>query len=395
MEEHRLALNPGYQIDQLRIETVLGKGGFGITYLAQDLQLGKRVAIKELLPDSIATREDGVTVVPQSASLRQDWDWARERFLEEAKILAAFSHPAIVSVHRLIEQNGTVYMVMDYLEGESYEAKLRRIGREPSQEELMNVMVPLLGGLQEVHRHGLIHRDIKPENILINRHGQPVLIDFGSARSSMGVAMTTIVTHGYSPIEQYQEKGRMGAWTDIYAMGAVACRAITGKKPPVAADRVLEDGFVWMEHLQIPGYSAEFLGCIDWALRVKPDERPQDIATWAASLGGGNGGATTAVPGMSPPATTPTARVSTRVDGQSVPVPKVADLRATNRKWIFGGIGGGALLILVALGILKGGAAYDAMQTKWKAWQSERAVAAEVSAAKEKIFQWAEKELAK
>ena len=128
MEPHRLALPVGFQIEHFRIEAVLGKGGFGITYLAVDLQLGKRVAIKELLPDTIATRIEGLTVVPHSAGMQESWEWARERFLEEARTLATFSHPAIVGVHRLLEASGTVYMVMDYVEGESYEARLERIG---------------------------------------------------------------------------------------------------------------------------------------------------------------------------------------------------------------------------------------------------------------------------
>ena len=160
MEEHRLALPIGFQIEHFRIESVLGKGGFGITYLAADLQLGKWVAIKELLPDTIATRIEGMTVVPHSTSLQESWQWARERFLEEARMLAGFNHPAIVGVHRLIEANGTVYMVMDYVEGESYEARLQRIGTEPDQASLMAIMRPILDGLEEVHARGLLHRDI-------------------------------------------------------------------------------------------------------------------------------------------------------------------------------------------------------------------------------------------
>jgi len=203
-EPHHLALPVGFQIEHFRIEAVLGKGGFGITYLAVDLQLGKRVAVKELLPDTIATRIEGLTVVPHSAGMQENWEWARDRFLEEARTLATFSHPAIVGVHRLIEANGTVYMVMDYVDGESYEARLQRIGTETDQASLMAVIGPILSGLEEVHDHGLLHRDIKPENILIDRRGQPILIDFGSARESVGktMTMTSIVTHGYSPIEQ-------------------------------------------------------------------------------------------------------------------------------------------------------------------------------------------------
>jgi len=286
MQEHRLALKPGYQLDHFRIEAVLGKGGFGITYLALDLRLGKKVAIKELLPDTIATRVEGFTVVPQSGAQEENWQWARQRFLEEARVLAGFSHPAIVGVHLLLEAHGTVYMVMDYVEGESYEARLRRIGREADEASLMSVMGPILNGLEEVHAKGLLHRDIKPENILINARGQPVLIDFGSARESVGktMVMTSIVTHGYSPIEQYQTKGKMGPWTDIYAMGAVMCRAMTGEKPPVAADRLMDDDFGWLSYREVTGFSEEFKQAVDWSLRVRPEERPQSVRQLCAQL---------------------------------------------------------------------------------------------------------------
>jgi serine/threonine protein kinase len=286
MVTHQLALAAGYRLEHFQIERVLGKGGFGITYVAIDTQLGKRVAIKELLPDSIATRIEGVTVVPQSSSLRENWDWACERFREEARILAGFSHPAIVDVHRLIEANGTVYMVMDFIDGESYEARLRRIGKEPDQASLMAVMGPILDGLQEVHAQSLLHRDIKPENILISSRGQPVLIDFGSARSSLGatMTMTSIVTHGYSPIEQYQTKGRMGPWTDVYALGAVMCRAITGEKPLVATDRIEVDEHRLLSTSCHKNFSHEFLLGVDKALCVKTDDRPRSLLEWQSIL---------------------------------------------------------------------------------------------------------------
>jgi serine/threonine protein kinase len=287
MNDHRLALPNGFEIGNFRIEAVLGKGGFGITYLGLDTKIGKRVAIKELLPDSIATRVEGRTVQPHSSDQMENWEWARKRFMEEARILASLSHPAIVGVHTLIETNGTDYMIMDYVDGESYENKLRNCGCETDLVSFMKILGPLLDGLAEVHANNLLHRDIKPENILINHRGNPILIDFGSARTSVGstMTMTSIVTHGYSPIEQYQSKGRMGPWTDIYAIGAVACRAITGKKPPVAADRVMDDEFAWLSYdSALSGFPVEFRQAIDWALRVRPEERPQSIAGWLPAM---------------------------------------------------------------------------------------------------------------
>ncbi|MEI7957928.1 MAG: bifunctional serine/threonine-protein kinase/formylglycine-generating enzyme family protein [Verrucomicrobiota bacterium] len=287
METHRLALQPGFRLANYELTRVLGKGGFGITYLGVDRHLGRKVAVKELMPDTIVTRIGEGQVVAQSEALAPNWEWAKGRFMEEARVLASFKHPNIVEVHQLVEANGTVYMVMDYIEGESYEARLRRIGREPDEHSMRLILEPLLSGLEEVHAAGLLHRDIKPDNILLRRGIQPILLDFGSARKLLeGTAvMTSLVTHGYSPIEQYQVKAKQGPWTDIYALGAVAARAITGEKPPMSADRMSEDDFVWLSYRGMEGFRPLFMQAIDWALRVKPKERPQRISEWRASFG--------------------------------------------------------------------------------------------------------------
>ncbi len=285
---HTLALPPGYRLVEYEVLRVLGIGGFGITYAARETVLGRIVAIKELLPESIATRIGGSTVTPLGPGKNDDWEWARERFYEEASTLAQFSHPSIVGVQRLVEANGTVYVVMDYVDGESLGRKLETTGPILSQAELLEIIVPLLDGVAEVHRHGLLHRDIKPENILISSKGRPVLIDFGSARKTITektMTMTSIVSHGYSPIEQYQTKGRMGPWTDIYSLGAVMYRAITGNKPPTAADRVLEDGYELLAKSSPPSdYEVQFLSAVDWALRTAPQDRPQSIDAWRSSF---------------------------------------------------------------------------------------------------------------
>jgi len=255
----------GSCVDRYQIQGLLGKGGFGITYVAVDTQIGLRVAIKELLPDTIATRAEGATVVPQTESMWENWQWARDRFVD--------------------------YMVMDFVDGESYEARLRRIGREPDEGSLMAVMGPLMDGLGEVHAKGLLHRDIKPDNILINHRGQPILIDFGAAREVVGatVSMTSIVTHGYSPFEQYQGNAKLGPSADIYSLGAVMCRAVTGEKPPVGTERVLEDSFVPLATRPLEGFSIGFLDCIDRALAVRAEYRPQSIAEFKAAIQGQQG----------------------------------------------------------------------------------------------------------
>jgi serine/threonine protein kinase len=287
MPSNRLALPSGYRLENYQFTEALGKGGFGLTYLAMDLQLNRRVAVKELLPDSIATRVDGTHVVAQSETHEESWQWARDRFLTEAQVVAAFRHPNIVHVHRLIEANGTVYMVMDYLDGGSYEQRLWRIEKEPDEASMRAVIEPLLAGLEEVHAAGLLHRDIKPDNILFNHRGEPVLADFGAARELVGrtVSLTSIVTPGYSPFEQYQSRdGVQGAWTDIYALGAVMIRAITGRRPPPATDRLGKDELKPLGTQTIPGYSREFLKAVDLAVRLTPQERPQSVAAWRKVL---------------------------------------------------------------------------------------------------------------
>jgi serine/threonine protein kinase len=286
-KDHALALPAGYRLEGLEFTGVIGQGGFGITYCAVELSVGRRVAVKELLPESIATRIGGSTVQPLGTNRREDWDWARQRFLDEASILARFAHPAIVGVQRLIEANGTVYVVMDFIEGESLGQRWARIGREQTEKDLMELVGPLLDGIEEVHAQGLLHRDIKPDNVLVNSRGQPVLIDFGSAREAVGhrtISMTSIVSHGYSPIEQYQTRGRMGPWTDIYALGAVMYRGITGEKPPMAADRLLEDDYQSLITRGFDKYGLSVLGGIDWALRPRPEERPRTVKQWREVL---------------------------------------------------------------------------------------------------------------
>lgn len=288
--QHRLALPAGYQLGRYELKEILGSGGFGITYLAHDRTLNRRVAIKELLPNDIATRIDGATVVAKTESEEKSLSWARERFVDEGRALAACDHPNVVNVYEMVEANGTAYMVTKYEEGRSLEEWLRELGRPPNESELRSVLMPLLSGLETVHQAGFLHRDIKPDNIYVTKNGRPVLLDFGSARQAItnrSMALTSIVTSGYAPFEQYHDDGKQGAWSDIYALSAVMYRAITGKKPPEATRRLKDDPCEKLTARHAGKYSAELLRAIDNGLAVDESMRPQTVAAWRAMLAPG------------------------------------------------------------------------------------------------------------
>jgi len=286
---HRNSLQPGHKLHWYRIEKILGQGGFGITYLAHDFNLDRKVAIKEYLPIELAVRERDFSVHPVTEEHGEKFRWGLDRFITEARTLAKFKHPNIVHVLNVFEENNTAYMVMEYEQGESLQEILTR--RKTLEEaELINILIPILGGLQKVHDAGFIHRDIKPANIFIREDGSPVLLDFGSARQALSMAtqtLTSLVSPGYAPYEQYYSKSdRQGPWTNIYGLGATLYRAIAGIAPMDAVDRsrtILKDEkdiFVSAIEIGKGRYSERFLLAIDHALQFKEENRPQTISAW-------------------------------------------------------------------------------------------------------------------
>ena len=286
LPQYRNALQPQAELHEYRIEQVLGAGGFGTTYLARDTHLEKQVAIKEYFPSELAMRAPHGTVQPATSQRDADYRWGLDRFLLEARTLARFSHPNIVRVLRYFEAHGTAYMVMDYERGEPLKNLLVLNPRLP-EAELRRLLAPLLDGLRVVHAAGFLHRDVKPDNIFVRTDGAPVLIDFGSARNALGGetrSLTAILTPGYAPLEQYSTDGRQGPWTDLYALGGVLYRAVTGANPPDAVTRMrgdtLGDGLA-----KVGGaYSAPFLRAIRWALELDEKKRPQSVDAWRAAL---------------------------------------------------------------------------------------------------------------
>jgi len=291
---HRNSLKPGYKLHWYRIIQILGQGGFGITYHARDLNLDRDVAIKEYLPVEMSVREGDYSVHPLSEAHGQQYTWGLDRFIVEARTLAKFDHPNIVRVYSVFEENNTGYMVMRYERGQSLQEKID-LEKTMGESDILKVIMPILNGLEMIHQAGFIHRDIKPDNIYLREDGSPVLIDFGSARQSLGEktkTLTSLITPGYAPIEQYYSKSdEQGPWTDIYSLGATAYRAITGVGPMDALERsrtMLElqrDIFIYTNEICNGKFSEPFLKAIDHALKFRLKERPQSIKEWRHEFG--------------------------------------------------------------------------------------------------------------
>ena len=281
------ALPQGHRLEEYELVRVLGFGGFGITYLGFDHHLDKAVAIKEYLPSDLATRTTDGSVAPQASKFRGDSQEGLERFLDEARTLARFDHRYIVKVHRFFEAHGTAYIVMEYAKGETLSELLERKGTL-TEAELKGILYPILKGLEVVHGADFLHRDIKPANIVLrDEDGSPVLLDFGAARQAIGEksrSITVILTPGYAPFEQYSSRGHQGPWTDIYALGAVCYRALTGRVPDDATDRVRHDPLVPVSQRCAGRVSGAFLSAIDAALAVDEGARPQSIGGWREML---------------------------------------------------------------------------------------------------------------
>ncbi|HEY8248482.1 MAG TPA: serine/threonine-protein kinase [Hyphomicrobium sp.] len=284
-----IALPSGTElVGDYRIERVLGAGGFGVTYLADEIALARMVTIKEYFPSDIAARDGGIDAAPRSQDCAGDYRWGLDRFIEEAQTLAKFDHTNIVRVYRYFRANNTGYMVLHFEEGQSLKGWLKALGRAPRQKELDAIIGPLLDALELIHKSDFLHRDIAPDNIIIRKSGDPVLIDFGSARGEIASHTKTVsalVKPGYSPYEQYAETSRQqGPWSDIYALGGTLYHAITGKRPPDAPSRMVKDELVPAREAALSSYRAGFLKAIDKALALNVEARPQSIPAWRGDL---------------------------------------------------------------------------------------------------------------
>ena len=292
MEENLYCLRKGTRlIGRYTIEDVLGQGGFGITYLGMDELHKKKVAIKEFFPQGIVTRnieyEDTVTVT--LVGEKENYDKGKERFLKEAQTMAMFSKDkGIVKALDFFEINNTAYIVMEYLEGVTLKQYLRE-NKRIDAEDLVELLVPLIEALDEIHSQGLIHRDISPDNIMVLPDGRIKLMDFGAARdyTEFGEKSLSIVLKpGYAPPEQYQTHGVQGPWTDIYALCATMYKCITGENPPDAIDRLVDDHLKKISAFGIP-VLPQIEEAIIKGMSVAAKDRYQNVGDFCEDLYGG------------------------------------------------------------------------------------------------------------
>jgi formylglycine-generating enzyme required for sulfatase activity/predicted Ser/Thr protein kinase len=289
-------LPSGYQLEQYRIQSILGQGEFGITYLAHNTaHYSKVVILKEYFPKRLAIREDNQNVLPKFEQYQEYLAWGLELFRQEGQALIKLQHPNIVKVLHYFEAHNTAYIVMEYIQGQSLEAALKT-DHLKNETELMEILLPLLSALQTVHEVGLLHQDIQPSNIYLrNKDQSPVLLDFGAARYTLNSTVRNInkvIAPGYAAFEQYQtDKDNQGPWTDIYALGAVLYYAISGKPPIEATEREnlinlhnKPDPLVPATQIGSQKYSKHLLQGIDAALNVYEKDRPKNVEQWIEIL---------------------------------------------------------------------------------------------------------------
>ena len=229
---------------------VLGQGGFGITYIGWDLALERKVAIKEYYPSGQVSRSPGTRSLTwytnePAVQARED---GMKMFLKEArKMVKADSIPGVVRVLDLFQENGTAYIVMDFVSGETLKTRLQKTG-PMTWTQAAPIFRPAIRAMEQVHQAGLIHRDLSPDNLMLTPEGKVKILDLGAAKDlniNTGASSMQVAKSGFSPFEQYTQRGGSGPWTDVYAMAATLYFTLTGKLPPVATDRVDEDTISW------------------------------------------------------------------------------------------------------------------------------------------------------
>lgn len=279
MEKNNNALISGTQVDEFIIDKVLGGGGFSIVYNAHHYKTKQAVVIKEYMPQKLAKRVEDNRVISQSTKELDSFNKGQKLFYQEANSLALLKHKNIVNVITFFPDNGTSYMVMDEVKGINLQNYIRKYKGNLS-EKLLRVIFPnVLSALACIHDKKLLHLDIKPGNIHLRSGGIPLLLDFGAVRETEGSRLydsRVVATAGFAPIEQITERGYLGPWTDIYAMGATIRSCIEAKAPPTSSEREKKDTLKPAVKAFKKNYSEEFLQLLDWSMEVDPEARPQN-----------------------------------------------------------------------------------------------------------------------
>ncbi|MDE2371705.1 MAG: serine/threonine protein kinase [Burkholderiales bacterium] len=287
------ALAAGQRLQEYVIERLLGVGGYSIVYLARDTRLDRRVALKEFLPATLALRAPDGQIVPRLPRFADAYDKGLQGFVNEARLLGQFDHPALLKVHRFWQERGTAYMAMPYYEGITLARWLGDLGTPPSERWLRQLADALMDALETMHAKRCWHRDVAPDNILmlydraeagayLEQPPRPVLLDFGAARRVIGDAtqtLTAVLKSGYSPLEQYESEApqRQGPWTDVYALSAVLYTAATGLVPAASVSRVVHDALVPARVAAQGRYGVALLDAIDAGMALRPADRPPSI----------------------------------------------------------------------------------------------------------------------
>lgn len=282
------ALPIGYRFHEFEIKDVIGGGGFGIVYSAWDHQLERAIAIKEFMPLSLAVRNNNLTLVLRSERFSKAFAYGLNSFIQEARLLARFNHPNLAQILRFWVQNDTACIAMLLYSGMTL-SRLRDKQPEIIDEAwIYRMLSMLLSAIKAIHDEGFLHCDISPDNIQIQDNGVPVLLDFGSARrihSNQDNETETMLRPGYAPVEQYTDESELGAWTDIYAIGAVLHTLIVGSPPPVSVVRSIEDNYQPLIERQPVGYSHALLDAVDKSLALRGEARPQSVDAFASAAG--------------------------------------------------------------------------------------------------------------
>ena len=290
-EHQEFVLQPGTILKgQYLVGRVLGQGGFGITYIGWDLALERKVAIKEYFPTGCAGRKTQTGEIQWYASEQAGAakSSGRDMFLKEARKMSKVSQVAqVVHVLDLFQENDTAYIIMDFIEGQTLKAKLTQTG-PMDWEAVKAIFLPVIGSMEQVHRAGLVHRDLSPDNLMLLPDGSTKILDLGAAKDlelNSGASSMLVAKGGFSPIEQYTQRGGSGPWTDVYAMAATMYYTLTGKLPLPAIDRVEKDAIDWSLP-QLEALPAPVLQAMQHAMALNPEDRTRTMEQFAQELMG-------------------------------------------------------------------------------------------------------------